>query len=277
MKNGIFVFILSVFSTAMTFAGTLMVTGEVGNSQVFGRVKASRCGPTADSCKEAVVFELNKAVELVAGDYMVGFEGSIYPGLVRIPNQGLVQLSLQKIPYPPELQNEPRVKVYRDFHHANGVEIRKKALEIFYAGGSFFRLARHSFGDLYLAGATQREIASRSQIRKSCQAGVTAASDKADLAEVCKNLSTLASTQKLIRLIDPSLKPDFIEVRMLLNDGFIVDVRHPRYLVAAPLLRQNLKNGGAFVSVFPGSYKFVADASSGKPLSVTTAGIPQGF
>lgn len=257
--------------------GTLLVRGEVGSAQVFGHVKALLCGKTAQSCTNDTSFPLNKAVTLPAGDYLVGFEGSIYPGLVKIPAQGEVKLDLQRIYYPQEMVNEQRVKVFRDFHNRNGVELKKKAMEIFYGPGSLFRLARHSFGDLYLAGVTQREVATRVNSAKACQNPSKVIGDPGEGVDLCQRLTNLKSTQTLIRLVPLELKPDFIQIKWLSSNGYIVEVEHPRYLVAAPILAHNLRSGASFVSVFPGSYRFVADSGGLNPISVTTPGIPSSF
>lgn len=239
--------------------GTLQVTGKAGRFQIFQKVKAVRCTlGKRGACDAAVFFDLNKAHAVSAGSYLVGFENSIYPGVVNVTAGQAVTLNLETIQVPSQISGN-KIRVYRDF--SAPVEQKKIFLTMFMMNRHFFRLEQSHFGDLYLAGSWERDYVQRFTY------------------EICPKIKALGNVKKsaesLCRIwnntIDSSDLKDFysfaddgtFQEMWVTYPGDVIPSKHPRYLVSAPMGEQDT------VAVFPGAYKVQGDGQNSQAIRVT--------
>ena len=102
MKN-IWMIFSSVLFAAIAQAqapatGFLQVNGEAGKFQLMQKVKAVRCDTAKrGACDAPVFFNLKTAQAVPEGTYIVGFENSINPELVRV-TAGLPQVLKGELP-----------------------------------------------------------------------------------------------------------------------------------------------------------------------------------
>lgn len=264
--------------------GKILVLGEAGPSQLFAKIKAQRCDrPTLKNlrngqitqqknCAAPIYFNLGTTVELATGKYILGFENSIFPGLVEITSGKLRQLQLTRLDIPSSLQNEKRVRFYRDF--SSLTEQRKIYFSHYFTGRHFFRLTnQYSFGDYYITdGQRYDNVQWRSFELCSSINSFSELREQAKL--VCNTWNRAKSMIELSDLFKfESISSEFegtFQEAAIAEPGDIQAVRHLRHLVAAPLAP------GEFVSVFPGIYRVVADGSS-RSLRMTTPDLEETY
>lgn len=239
--------------------GALQVNGQPGKFQIFQKVKAIRCTlEKRGACDAAVFLDLNKAQEMPSGAYLVGFENSIYPDVVKIDAGKTVTLNLQTMKVPSGIRGN-KIRVYRDF--SSTIEQKKIFLTVFMLNRHFFRLDDQNFGDLYLTGSWERDAVQRFTY------------------EFCPRVESYGSIDKAASLLcktwNNATEPNALKDFYIFNDdgtfqemwvtypGDVFPSKHSRYLVSAPL------GEGDVVAVFPGVYKFSGEGKNSTPISVT--------
>jgi hypothetical protein len=262
--------------------GFLQVKGEAGPTQLFGKIKVQRCDkPTVKNsrsgikilqknCDAPIYFALNTAQSLPVGNYIVGFENSIYPGFVTVEADKTNSLELTKIQVPQvtgQSQNSTQYRVFRDF--STLTEQRKIYFQMYYTGKHFFKLtSRYSFGDYYLTDG-QRPDNVQWRTLDLCATINSYAEAREQAKFVCQSWSAAKSMMDMADLYkfetSASLDGQFQEA-WVSEPGDVQAIRHLRHLVSAPL------QAGDFVSVFPGAYKIVADGRSA--VSTKIVGLP---
>lgn len=260
MKSLAITFLLMLVAGAAS-AQSLRVEGERGKYQVFAKVKAVRCSAQQrGSCDAPVYLNLNETQNVPAGNYLVGFENSIYPEIVTINAGESRTLYLEKIAVPASVKGT-KIRVYRDL--STLVEQNKIYMTMFFMNRHFFRLDKNNFGDLYLTGSWERDFVQRF----TYDACPRLKSFGEDVALAAK--SVCAAWNSATRPIDLRELYDFGEDSTLKEmwvtyPGDVIPSQHPRYLVSAPLTSAD------FVSVFPGSYRFLAETKGAKSVGVKT-------
>jgi hypothetical protein len=252
-----------IFVTATAFAqsmGSLRVEGERGKFQLFAKVKAQRCSTeTRGQCDPAVFFELNETKGVPAGSYLLGFENTIYPELVEVRSGETRAITLEKLTVPSGVKGD-YIRVYRDF--SSLVEQKKIYLTMFYKNRHFFRLDKENFGDLYLTGSWDRDFVQRFTYEMCPVMMGWKDEDKAAASpvalSVCRAWTSASKPQDLRELFNFAEDGTFEEM-WVTTPGDAIPMKHPRYLVSAPIGESD------FVSVFPGSYRFQGETSKGKP------------
>ena len=247
----------SVFAQA---TGTLQVNGPASKVQLFQKVKAIRC-ESPGKCDAPVTFDLNKAQALPAGDYVVGYENSLYPGLVQIQVGSAKVLQLQSVSVPPAVKGQ-KIRVSRDLSDAT--EQRKVLLSFFQLKQHFFRLEAERFGDLYLTGSWDRDYVRRFDysLCGKIQEYRKANSNVPDLAvEVCQAWVNAKQANDLAPLFVFYSEGNF-EQRWVSYPGDVFITKMPRHLVSVPVTESDS------VSVFPGAYRFQSEDASIPAVSV---------
>lgn len=275
-------------STLLTAPGAvatgLKVIGQAGVTQQFGQVVAVKCDEpqwTENSrtyisminrqCDKAVTFDLNTAQELPTGKYLVGFENSIYPGFVEIHQGEIVTIQLQKIAVPTSFSKENSIKIYRDF--TSLTEQKKVYFEKFYLGKSIFRQTARKFGDFYLAGLTDIDLASQSNYSYCSDNRIEKLKLAIDIREqakfVCESYNNAKSMMDYADLYRFDPKGSYQEASAE-APGDIFPKKMLRHLVATPMKSSD------FVSVMPGVYRIIG--SSGRTDSrVTTLNLVENY
>lgn len=257
-------FLLAGIAQAQSM-GALQVQGEAGKFQLFQKVKAVRCAPEQrGACDAPVYFNLNKPQSVPAGSYIVGFENSIYPGMVQVNSGQTTNLYLDKVTVPPQVKGQ-RIRIYRDF--TTLVEQRKIYLEMFILNRHFFRLDSSNFGDLYLAGSWERDFVQRFTY-ELCPKLSTLGDVAAGAKSVCQAWNTAKVPTDLRELYNFGSDGTFQEMWVTFP-GDVIPSKHPRYLVSAPLGEQD------FVAVFPGAYRVQAEGKKTTAYSVKSASLNQ--
>ena len=249
--------LLMMLSTTAAFAqsqGALRVEGERGKFQVFAKVKAVRCATeTRGSCDPAVFFELNETKAVPAGNYILGFENSLYPDLVQVRAGETKTVYLEKLTVPAGVTG--KVRVYRDF--TSLIEQKKLYLTMYYMNRHFFRLDKDNFGDLYLTGSWDRDFVQRFTYELCPRIKAFGEVPAAALA-VCNAWNTATRPLDLRELFSFADDGTFEEM-WVTYPGDIIPTLHPKYMVSVPMSESD------FVSVFPGSYRFQGETAKGKP------------
>ncbi|MBC7740737.1 MAG: L,D-transpeptidase family protein [Bdellovibrionaceae bacterium] len=248
----------------------LRVNGERSPSQHFSVALASRCeeptfGPHSKSgsrmptrrCDAPVQIKLNETTQLTPGQYMVGFENTMYPGFVRIQEGKITQIQLQKIVVPEKFAKDTSIKIYRDmtsFH-----EQKKVYFEKFYLGRNLFRQTIRSFGDFYLAGLNEIDVVDSSNYTFCSEAKIAQLQLATQIREhakyICESYNSAKSMIDYADLYNFQSNGTYQEA-VADHTGDVVPKRHLRYLVAAPM-----NAAGSFVSVMPGIYRINGDQS----------------
>lgn len=142
-------FLLSFISLNVYASGFLQVSGQEGAGQMTSVVKAVKCETEAAtegwkikklSCGQSFYFSLNKKQELPAGQYMVGYANTQYPGLVEITEGRASELQLETISIP-TAYNGRNVIVTRDF--SSLAEQKKLYMSLFGMGKHFFQMSEN--------------------------------------------------------------------------------------------------------------------------------------
>lgn len=233
--------------------GSLQVNGQPGRFQIFQKVKAVRCNPEArGQCDDAVVFPLNQAQALPEGQYLVGFENSLYPGWVSVRSGGATVLNLEKITIPERFQGSD-IRVIRDF--TSEVEQNKIFFEMFAMTHHFFRLDKNNFGDFYLTGSWERDSVQRFTYETCAKIRTYSGDVNPQAKALCDSWNTARGPQDLRNFFIFASNGTFKE-QWVTFPGDIIPSQHERYLVSAPMSQTD------FVSVFPGAYRVVEGRNS---------------
>ncbi|HEX4922530.1 MAG TPA: hypothetical protein VFV50_00520, partial [Bdellovibrionales bacterium] len=179
--------------------GQLILAGQAGPTQLFQRAKAARCAvePKAEgraqvvkgSCATPVYFNLNEPVNLPAGSYLLGFENSLYPGLVEVKNAQTTRIELVRVELPPQAVEG---RVYRDFTKL--AEQRKQYFYTWGTGAHFFLQAEYEFGDFYLAQWPVRPAIPNLNYDYCVRKGAPLADEGAEICRSWKGASFLEIT-----------------------------------------------------------------------------------
>lgn len=240
--------------------GSLQVNGQAGKFQIMQKVKAVRCDTAKrGACDDPVFFNLNTPQAVPEGTYIVGFENSINPEMVRVTAGQATNLNLERVAVPATVKGQ-KIRVYRDF--SSTVEQNKILMSMYYMKRHFFRLDKENFGDLYLTGAWERDFVQRFSYNVCSRLkDFYNASDEAK--EVCASVTQAKSPAGLAAMYVFNNDGTFTE-NWVTEPGDVIPSKHPRYLVSAPMTDQDS------VAVFPGVYKVQADG--GKAVIVKTGG-----
>lgn len=261
---------------AQASSGTLTVRGEAGPSQIFRQVKAAKCNGVVRSCDAVEYFDLNQPKRLAAGQYILGFENSIYPGWVVIRAGQNVVLDLVKLQVPANLSKEARVRVFRDFDA--DIEKNKLFFVQFYMSRPLFRLSQYNFGDLYLASPEMTDVTLRLNY-DICNSFKMKNAENETAVEIClaaaqargwRDMSALFLFQGRDHMERELLKGMYLQ-NLVSEAGDRRQILMRRQLVSAPI------RGTDFVSVFPGQYRFLSDAKSASSQSVTAGPLFEKF
>lgn len=244
-------------------AGSMQVVGEPGRFQLFQKVKAIRCETTQrGTCDAAVFFNLNQAQALPAGQYIVGFENSLYPGLVSVGAGQAVKLYLERVTVPAAVKGQ-KVRVFRDV--SNALEQNKIMTSMYWMKRHFFRLDVANFGDLYLTGAWERDFTQRISYEACANMKSVTAIEARDAKQVCEAWNTAQRPEDLAALYDFKSDGTFVE-KWVSAPGDVFPTTHPKYLVSVPMTDQD------FVAVFPGVYKVQAEGKGTPAVTVRVGG-----
>jgi hypothetical protein len=209
---------------------------------------------------------------LPAGQYILGFENSVYPGLVDIPADTEVSIDLVKIETPPQWAYEKQVRVYRDF--SSLLEQRKVYLSVYYTGAHFFRQTKYSFGDYYITGKLDRDYF---QLRtfKACANLWSYAPLRAHAKFVCNtwnNAKSMMDMADLFRFDQAGgPKEGTYQEALYFEPGDVQSVRHGKDLVGVPM------EPSGFVSVFPGVYRISVDGKNVQSVRIETAPVIESY
>ncbi|CAE79094.1 hypothetical protein predicted by Glimmer/Critica [Bdellovibrio bacteriovorus HD100] len=254
--------------------GSLAVNGVGGENQGFRKVKAVRCDTTKrGSCDNPVFFDLNKPTAVPAGMYIVGFENSINPDLVEVRQGSTTTLQLERIDIPVNMRDQ-KVRVYRDMSKL--VEQQKIYMTMFYMKRHFFFLDKDNFGDLYLAGAWERDFVQRFTYEAcdNVQDGDDAPASVKRAVKICEAWGAARSPKDLrslfnFNVVEQQKDGSFDQIWVSAPSDSLV-MRHPPYLVAVPL-----KNS-TFVSVFPGAYRINVEGKDANGKTIKNVSIEVG-
>lgn len=258
--------------TSQEQAGTLMVTGQPGIGQSFGFALVQKCEEPKlmdnsrktlkslkISCGEKIKINLNSEEKLPAGNYLVGFENTLYPGFVKVEAGNSTTLQLQKIQIPTTLKSSRAVRIYRDM--TSLVEQKKVYFERYYTGKSFFREAQYAFGDMYVAGKNKLDQMDQIKSKYCSEMNLSKLRLVTDIREqamfVCEALQSAQSMMDLSDLFRFASNGSYQEA-VVDYPGDIFPKRYSRMLVSAPV------RGTEFVSVMPGVYKIINETGAGE-------------
>lgn len=274
--------VLPAFAQEQSYVnyGSLRVNGTPGTYQYFARVKAQRCAEPSRSydaekksfqwsanCDEPVFFDLNTDTELPVGNYILGFENSIFPGFVQVQAHQYNVIDLVKLEVPRSLSKEKSIRVFRDFSFVE--EQQKIYLQLYYTGKHFFRITnRYTFEDYYLADSNKPDILQRIDYKFCNVVKLFKLREHAQFA--CDTWNNAKSYLDMADLFRFNNNGTFQEV-WVKAPGDVQALRHSRHLVSAPL-----QSSVDFVSVFPGAYVFYGDASK-KAVAIYNNDLPYLF
>jgi len=279
----IFLLLLSQLMTVLSFAqnqtGQLTILGEAGPSQLFKQVKAVRCDRLQKKCSQFYYINLNQTQKVEAGDYIVGFENSMYPGWVKVAAGQLVKLQLVKLKTPSEFSNQTKIRVFRDLDA--DIEKNKILFTQLHFGRPFFRLSQWSFGDLYLTKPGQLDITVRLNY-DVCNRSQYTDPEVEEAKLVCQNATRARNSQNW-RDMSPLFSfsgKDHMERELLKGQylqNLVSEAGDRRQILMRRQLVSALIKGGDFVSVFPGKYRFLSDSSQGSSISQSAGPQTQNF
>jgi hypothetical protein len=273
---GLAILFLTISAGAQASMGTLIVRGEAGPSQIFRQVKAAKCNCVVRSCSQVEYFDLNQGKSLPAGQYILGFENSIYPGWVVIRPGQSVTLDLVKLSVPAKLSGEVKVRVFRDYD--SDVEKNKLYFVQFYMARPLFRLSQYNFGDLYLTSPGMTDVTLRLNY-DICNSFKTKNSDNEEAVEIClaaaqaKDWRDMSALFKFVGKdhMERELQKGMYVQNLVSEAGDRRQILMRRQLVSAPI------RGSDFVSVFPGQYRFLSEKQSAVSQSVQAGPLVEKF
>lgn len=262
----------------------LKVIGQAGSTQQFQKVVAVKCeqpqfstNPKTEMrtinrhCDKPVTINLNEAQNLAAGKYLVGFENTIYPGFVEIVSGQITTIQLQKISLPSSVAKESSLRIYRDF--TSLTEQKKVYFEKYYFGKGLFRQTVRRFGDFYLAGLTDIDVASQANYSYCAENAIDKLRLVTDIREhakfVCESYNSADSMMDYSDLFRFDGKGAYQEASAE-APGDIIPKKMLRHLVATPMKATD------FVSVMPGVYRIAGD-SGRTDIRVTTANLVESY
>lgn len=266
MKNSkIFFFFVFLFTNLLLAqTGEIEVLGEAGPSQLFKQIKAVRCDRETKKCSQFYFFNLNQSQKVESGQYIVGFENSLYPGWVTVDAGQKTTLNLVKLVTPSSLSSHSRIRVFRDLD--TDIEKNKMFFTQLHFGRPFFRLSQWSFGDLYLTKPGMLDITVRLNY-DVCNRSQYEDPEVEDAKVICesatrtkesqnwRNMSSLFQFGGKDHMGRPLQKGQYVQ-RLVSEAGDTRQILMRRQLVSG------LIKGGDFVSVFPGRYRFLSDSSA---------------
>lgn len=250
--------LLMMLIAGAALAQSLRVEGERGKFQVFAKVKAVRC--SADQrgvCDAPLYLSLNETQSVPAGNYIVGFENSIYPEVVQINAGESRTLYLEKLTVPASVKGT-KIRVYRDL--TTLVEQNKIYMTMYFMNRHFFRLDKDNFGDLYLTGSWERDYVQRFTY-DACPRLSAFGDVEISAKRVCAAWNSAKTPSDLLELFNFADDGTMVEY-WVTYPGDAIPSKHPRYLVSAPMTTTD------FVSVFPGSYRFLGDVKGSRSVGV---------
>lgn len=248
--------------------GALQVIGQAGPQQLFQKVKAVRCNFNQRGACEAPIFlELNQSLAVPAGNYLVGFENSLYPDVVKVAGGATTTLTLERINIPPQVRGQ-KIRVYRDF--SSLVEQKKIYLTMFAMNSHFFRLDKDTFNELYLAGSWERDFVQRFTYGACPDTLKKEQNDEVprNAISICQSWVNAQAPSDLREIYNFAEDGTFKEM-WITFPGDVIPSKHPRYLVSAPLTERD------FVAVFPGVYKVQAEGKNMPAVSVKVGDVSQ--
>ena len=249
--------------TQNVLSGYLQVNGTPGKFQMFQKVKAVRCDTNQrGACDAPIVLDLNKPQQVPAGSYLVGFENSMYPGMVTVEQGRNTVLNLERVTVPSSVRGQ-RVRVYRDF--TQDVEQQKMMLEMFAMNHHFNRLEKDNFGDLYLTGTWERDYVQRFTY-EICPRLSAYGDVSPEAKDVCTAWNTAQSPTDLAPMYQFNKDGTFQEL-WVTYPGDMISSKHPRYLVSAPMTDSD------FVAVFPGAYRVQAEGKNTTAVSMKVGNV----
>lgn len=264
-------------NVATSTTGSLTVAGQAGPMQYSNQVIAQKCEvPEASmnaktamrklvkKCDTPVKFSLNTIQNLESGNYIVGFENTIYPGFVQIAAGSNVQIQLQKITIPSNLAKEKNLRIFRDT--GSLVEQKKIYFQQYFSGQNLFRETIRSYGDLSIAGLGEADVAASTSYSYCAENNLNTLVLAKDIREhalyVCETLNSAQDMMDMADLYRFQTNGTFQEAAVD-YPGDIFPKRYLRHLVSAPVKSTD------FVSVMPGHYRIATE--SGKVSELVNA------
>jgi hypothetical protein len=265
----------TTISDEVSAVGNLVVNGEAGPGQLFRKVLAVRCSPTNKYSCEKNIYQgnLNEPISLPVGEYLVGFENSIYPGWVTIDSGTLNILTLEKLKIPANMAQEQSLSIAKDY--SKNIELLKLGSQLFYIGKYLFASGPYSsFEDFYLVNSQQADYLSRIDYGVCVENGALAKDVQTKgmkLTALCSDWlksNTVSELLSFSSVLDQVSKGGVIGQRYIhkgsFNSPFYIPFANKPHLVSAPI------RGDQFVSVFPGSYLIYKTGKSNTGKSVDT-------
>lgn len=255
-------------NVATSTTGSITVSGQAGPMQYSNQVIAQKCdSPEAivnaktsmrklvKKCSAPVKFALNTIQNLESGNYIVGFENTIYPGFVQIAAGSNVQIQLQKITIPSNLSKEKNLRIFRDT--GSLVEQKKIYFQQYFSGQNLFRETIRSYGDLSIAGLGEADVAASTSYSYCSENNLNNLVLAKDVREhalyVCETLNSAQDMMDMADLYRFQTNGTFQEAAVD-YPGDIFPKRHLRHLVSAPVKSSD------FVSVMPGYYRIATES-----------------
>jgi hypothetical protein len=246
----------------------LTVVGQAGAMQYSNHVVAQKCDIPESAfnaktsmrklikkCSTPVKFSLNTVQNLESGNYIVGFENTIYPGFVQISAGSNIQIELQKITIPSQFAKEKNLKIYRDT--GSLVEQKKVYFQQFYSGQNLFRQTIRSYGDLSIAGLGEADVATSSSYSYCSENNLNTLVLVKDIREhalyVCETLNSAQNMMDMADLYRFNSNGTFQEA-VVDFPGDVFPKRYLRHLVSAPIKPTE------FASVMPGHYRIATES-----------------
>lgn len=272
-----FVFLISVMSLNAMANGYLRIQGVKGANQPTDRVKAVRCDFESRklkklSCKEKFIFSLNQDQALPAGQYLIGYSNSQYPGFIKIEEGQRQILNLHRVQIESEFSKN--TLVIRDFSQA--IEQKKLMLSFYGLGKSFFEQQNNEGGYFSLRVNTNQNvllgvdynhcvgIASKDkdykfQVERKASVGYCQIFNKAQSYSALASLFQFEKKKSgtLIRQNTNNSQSSWIyptgdfTQSVVLSNYDPMSFMHQKHAVAYAT------SGGTFVDVFSGSYKVI--------------------
>ena len=194
---------MSLISLQTMAAGFLQIDGVVSDAAIVGKAKAVRCniqlyssgaGIKKNGCdfKNSYILDLNQSYALPEGLYLVGYENTLYPGIIEIRENQNTKLQLNEVSIGAEFAGK-QVKMYRDFAHP--IEQKKMMLTHYGLGRSFFLMTENE-GEYQLRIPFFKEILAHIDYRgceivnKRAVGENTFRIERSDSIRICKSMSS---------------------------------------------------------------------------------------
>lgn len=283
MKNFKVLVMLFIFLGNLILAqaatGELEVLGEAGPSQLFKQVKAVRCDRELKKCSQFYFFNLNQVQKVEVGQYIVGFENSLYPGWVKVQAGQKTVLNLVKIVTPRELSGQNRIRVFRDLD--TDIEKNKIYFTQLHFGRPFFRLSQWNFGDLYLTKSGMLDITVRLNY-DVCNRSQYEDPEVEEAKLICESATRARNSQSWRNMSSLFQFGGKDHMQRSLQKGqyvqkLVSEAGDTRHILMRRQLVSGLIKSGDFVSVFPGRYRFLSDTSDSSSISLSAGPQTQYF